>query len=212
MNRSALWGILLGVAVGSAWAAKDLATSRPAPQSAALAQATTAPAAAAQAPSQDPPAIRTPHAKPKPGEVRTMTIKELGNFEYDAEKGGPVPADVQALDGMRIHLSGFMMPLQQSEMMTEFALVPSLTSCCYGQPPGVQHIVTVHCPKDAAARFVSEPVSVEGTLKVLVEREDNYTVNIFEVNGATVKPLELDLSKEVLQGAANYKPKMDVKN
>ncbi len=214
MKFNGLWVIGLGILVGVAWGATDLATTKPVMQPVAAA----APAPTSNAPVATPataPALfanRTPHAKPKPGEVLVMTIKELGNFEYDPEKGGAVPADVQALSGVKIKLTGFMMPLEQSEIITEFALVPSLTSCCFGQPPGVQHIITVHCPKDKPAKFSVDPVSVEGTLKVEVQREDNYTVNIFEISGAKVQPIELDLSKEVLQGAANYVPKVDVKN
>src|SRR5438067_5113798 len=34
------------------------------------------------------PETRKPHPAPKPGEVINLTIKELGNFEYDAERGG----------------------------------------------------------------------------------------------------------------------------
>ena len=37
---------------------------------------------------------RVAHQPPVAGEIRQMTIKEMGNFEYDAEKGGIVPADV----------------------------------------------------------------------------------------------------------------------
>ena len=38
---------------------------------------------------------RTPHAAPKPGEVLEMEIKELGNFKFDADRGGNIPADVK---------------------------------------------------------------------------------------------------------------------
>src|SRR5262245_8142405 len=34
---------------------------------------------------------RKPHSAPKSGEIITLTIKELGNFEYDADRGGNIP-------------------------------------------------------------------------------------------------------------------------
>jgi hypothetical protein len=49
--------------------------------------------AAAPAPTAE---QRTPHKKPQPGEVLSLQIKDLGNFDYDADKGGNIPADVQA--------------------------------------------------------------------------------------------------------------------
>jgi len=36
-------------------------------------------------------AERTPHAPPKPGETREMAIKDLGNFDYDADKAEIFP-------------------------------------------------------------------------------------------------------------------------
>ena len=42
---------------------------------------------------------RTPHPAPKAGETVAMAIKELGNFEYDADKGGNIPDDVKAMSG-----------------------------------------------------------------------------------------------------------------
>jgi hypothetical protein len=34
-----------------------------------------------------------------------------------------------------------MIPIDQAENITSFALVPSLFACCFGQPPQVQHTV-----------------------------------------------------------------------
>ena len=132
---------------------------------------------------------RVPHAPLAAGETRTMGIKELGNFDYDAEKGGEVPEDVLALNGGTIRLSGYMLPLSQSQYMTEFALVPTLFNCCFGQPPGVQHVVTAHLPKGKGVEYTIYEVSVEGTIKVDVRRKDEYTESIFEMDATSVKVL-----------------------
>ena len=57
---------------------------------------------------------RTIHAKPQPNEVRTLDIKELGNFEYDPDRGGGLPADVVALTGLHVRMTGYMIPLTQA--------------------------------------------------------------------------------------------------
>jgi hypothetical protein len=116
-----------------------------------------------------------------------MTIKQLGNFEYDPVKGGDIPADVQALNGAKVRLNGYMFPLNNALKVTDFILVPSLTSCCYGQPPGVQHIITAHTPKDLAIEPVTDEIIVEGTLIVKVVREDDYTSSIFELDATSIK-------------------------
>ena len=131
---------------------------------------------------------RTPHPAPVPGQVQEMAIKDLGNFDYDADKGGNIPPDVMALSGSKIRLSGYMIPMDQAESITEFALVPSLFSCCFGQPPQIQHTIVIHVPKGKAVSYYPDEISVEGTLHVEEKKEDGFIVSIFEVDTTSVKP------------------------
>ncbi len=131
---------------------------------------------------------RKPHPPYVAGQVLEMGIKDLGNFDYDADKGGNIPADVTALNGAKIRLNGYMIPMDQAESITEFALVPSLFSCCFGQPPQIQHTIVVHVPKGKAVSYYPDEISVEGTLKVDEKKEDGFIVSIFEVDTTSVKP------------------------
>lgn len=131
---------------------------------------------------------RKPHARPKAGETREMSIKELGNFEYDAEIGGGVPSDVKALNGSAVRLQGFMIPMDQANSITQFALVPSLFACCFGQPPQVQHTIVVHLPKGKGVSYFPDEISVEGKLIVDEKKEDGFIVSLFEVDATSVKP------------------------
>jgi hypothetical protein len=131
---------------------------------------------------------RTPHPTPKPGEVLEMDIKDLGNFEYDAEKGSPIPDDVKALNGCTIKLSGFMIPMDQAENISKFALVPSLFNCCMGQPPQIQHTIVVTCPKGKAVNYYPDEIIVQGKLTVDVVKDDGFIVGIFAIETSSVKP------------------------
>lgn len=131
---------------------------------------------------------RKEHVPPKPGEALSMGIKQLGNFDYDAEKGGTIPADVKALSGHTIKLWGYMVPIREAKLVTEFALIPSPESCCFGQPPGVHHTVTVRLAAGSSAKVTVEPVVATGTLKVEEKREDGLTSSIFELQRARVEP------------------------
>jgi hypothetical protein len=143
----------------------------------------------AQQPTTQPTAeARRPHATPKPGQVTELAIKDLGNFDYDIEKGGNIPADVKALSGTKLRTHGFMIPLDQAESITEFALVPSLFACCFGQPPQIQHTLVVHCPKGKAVSYFPDEITVEGTLKVEEKKDDGYIVSVFEIDASSVKP------------------------
>jgi hypothetical protein len=161
---------------------KDLAGTVPAP--AAAAAADQANAAQVETAAEK----RKKHVPPKSGEVYTLAIKELGNFEYDADKGGNIPEDVKRLTGSRIRVQGFMIPLDQADNISHFALVPSLFACCFGQPPQIQHQIVVHCPKGKAVSYFPDEIACEGTLKVEEKKDDGYIVSVFEMEVNSVKP------------------------
>ena len=131
---------------------------------------------------------RTAHPRPQPGETVELGIKDLGNFDYDAEHGGNIPADVIAMDGATVRLPGYMIPLDQAENIGEFALVPSLFSCCFGQPPQVQHTIVVHLPKGKGISYFPDELQVEGTLHVQEKKDEGYIVSIFDLDAVSVKP------------------------
>lgn len=127
------------------------------------------------------------HAAPTPGDVVEYPIKELGNFDYDPTVGGGIPDDVKRLDGCHFKTSGYMIPLDQAESISEFALVPSLFACCFGQPPQIQHTIVVHCPKDKAMAYFPDELTVEGTLHVKEDRDGGFIVSIFQMDATSVR-------------------------
>jgi hypothetical protein len=131
------------------------------------------------------PGERKVHTPPDAGKVAEMSIKELGNFTYDPDKGG-LPDDVKKLSGSKIRLTGFMIPLNQADKITKFSLVPSLFSCCFGQPPQVQHTITINCPKGQSVGYSPDAVVIEGTLTVDEKKDDGYVVSIFQVEPTSV--------------------------
>ncbi|HET6251023.1 MAG TPA: DUF3299 domain-containing protein [Tepidisphaeraceae bacterium] len=133
---------------------------------------------------------RKPHPTPKPGEVLEMTIPELGNFDYDQQSGGNIPADVLALNGAKIRLTGFMLPLDQAENITQFGLVSSLFACAcnLGGPPQIQHTIVANCPKGKAVSYCPDPIIVEGKLTVEEKKDDGYIISVFSLEVTSVKP------------------------
>jgi len=131
---------------------------------------------------------RKKHVAPKDGSALALGIKELGNFDYDADKGGNIPQDVKDLSGHKIRVQGFMIPLDQADNISHFALVPSLFACCFGQPPQIQHQIVVHTPKGKAVSYFPDEIVCEGTLKVEEKKDDGYIVSVFEMDVQSVKP------------------------
>jgi hypothetical protein len=132
------------------------------------------------------PGERKVHTAPPPGEVLEISIKELGNFDYDPEKGG-IPDDVKKLSGSTVRLAGFMIPSDQADKITKFNLVPSLFSCCFGQPPQVQHTIVITCPKGKTVTYTPDQVTVEGVLEVDEKKDDGYVVSLFRVELNSLK-------------------------
>jgi hypothetical protein len=133
-------------------------------------------------------AERKPHAPPKAGEVREILIKDLGNFNYDADKGGNIPEDVKRLSGSTVRVRGFMVPMDQADDVTQFALVADLFACCFGQPPQVQHTVIATCPPGQGVSYYPDELVAEGKLKVQEKKEDGFIVSLFELEVTSVKP------------------------
>ncbi|HSI32338.1 MAG TPA: DUF3299 domain-containing protein [Tepidisphaeraceae bacterium] len=132
---------------------------------------------------------RKKHTPPANGQVLEIGMQELGNFDYNADKGGNIPDDVKKLNGVKVRVKGFMIPLDQADNISHFSLVPSLFACCFGQPPQVQHQVVVHTPKGKAVSYYPDEIVCEGTLKVEEKKEDGYIVSVFEMDVSSVKPL-----------------------
>lgn len=130
---------------------------------------------------------RNIHPAPTPGDVVELPIKELGNFDYDATVGGGIPDDVKRLDGCHFKTTGYMIPLDQAESISEFALVPSLFACCFGQPPQIQHTIVVHCPKSKAVSYFPDELIVEGTLHVKEIKDSGFIVSIFQMDATSVR-------------------------
>jgi hypothetical protein len=131
---------------------------------------------------------RKPHPAPEAGKVLELNIKELGNFDYDAEKGGNIPADVKKLSGSTIRVTGFMMPMEQAERVTRFALLPSLAACCFGEPAQIQHSIVVTCPPGKAVTYFPDEITVEGVLSVEEKKDDGIIISIFQMKTNSVKP------------------------
>ena len=81
-----------------------------------------------------------------------------------------------------------MIPMDQATNISQFALVPDLFACCFGQPPQIQHTIVVNCPKGKAVSYYPDEIIVEGTLKVAEKRDEGFVVSLFEVEVSSVKP------------------------
>lgn len=178
-----VWAII--VLLGASAAIAQTSTTQP------TSQTTTMPAIPDGSTDYDPTTLkpRTPITPPKADEadVPSFGILNFANFTFDPEKSKDIPKDIKAWDGKKIRLRGFIIPFTQSATITDFALVPTLGSCCFGQPPGVQHVIVSRVANGGKMTFMPDEVWCEGIIHVDLKREDGYTFQVFRFDVTSAK-------------------------
>ncbi len=79
---------------------------------------------------------------------------------------GPAPV-VADLDGKRVHIGGYVVPLDfEATRIKEFLLVPFVGACIHVPPPPANQIVYVKAEHGFEIKGMFDPVWVTGTMKV----------------------------------------------
>jgi hypothetical protein len=111
----------------------------------------------------------------------------LATYEYEPGLRG-LPQEIAALDGRRVTMRGFAMPLTEwGEDAREFALVRTHLSCCFGIPPGLSGQVLVRLRGERGVPWTNEPVEVTGTFRAAEERLEGHLLSIFAIEGAEAR-------------------------
>ncbi len=81
---------------------------------------------------------------------------------------------IPEMDGKRIRLPGFVVPLEYDEdqTITEFFLVPFFGACIHVPPPPPNQIIHVTYPEGFKIDVLYEPFWVSGTLKTTLIKND----------------------------------------
>ena len=114
-----------------------------------------------------------------PGGLRS-TDKNLPAVMYSAQT-------VTALDGTKILLGGYPVPLETNEQgrFVEFFLVPYPGACIHVPPPPPNQIVLIRYTKGIDLADIYQPLWVEGTLRIEVSSNEladsAYTITANEV-------------------------------
>jgi len=79
-----------------------------------------------------------------------------------------IPWEVQALDGQRVRIRGYMMPTRQTEegRALECVIVRNTMVCCYGQTPAPTEWVLVKIREPGAVALENVPLYFYGRLHV----------------------------------------------
>ena len=109
-----------------------------------------------------PPTGPPDHPRAAPGEPdgKFMSLKSL---QPDADMP---PAVVKELDGKRVQIGGYIVPLDfEATKIKEFLLVPFVGACIHVPPPPPNQIIYVKAEKGVEISGSFDPVMVTGRLK-----------------------------------------------
>lgn len=99
-----------------------------------------------------------------------------------------IPADVLALDGQKVALAGFVLPLTlQDGRTTRFLLLRTQSACCFGLMPRVNELVVVHVPAPGIRPQPDTPFVVAGKFHVQWTGEGDQLIAIYRMEGERVE-------------------------
>jgi hypothetical protein len=106
---------------------------------------------------------------------RTAAVDEADKY---------IPADIKGLDGKKVVIRGFMLPLKvEVEKATEFLIMRNQGACCFGTMPKMNELVSVITKGKGVEPIMDQPVSITGTLHVGTLRDNGYVVGLYRMDG-----------------------------
>jgi hypothetical protein len=120
----------------------------------------------------------------KPPEGAALPLQSLGAFEYKDKM--KLPDDITRWNGKLVKATGFINPTSQARNLTKFLLVKDRSSCCYGKQPQINHYVDVKLRPGATADYSTDPVTIQGVLKVEDRWDGDWQLGLYWMEGAEV--------------------------
>ena len=124
---------------------------------------------------------------------RAVAWNQLGSFACPVGKGSiPIPAEIQALDGQRVRLSGYVLPLEmEGQCVQSCLLVRDQMACCFGKMPALNQWVFVEFPKGRGMELQADkPLMVSGRFPAREEREKGVIISLYRMEADGAEPVE----------------------
>lgn len=117
--------------------------------------------------------------------LRGMDDSEMQPEDQPEKDAESIPANIKALDGQKVRLEGFMMPLKlEKGKVRQFLLLRNQMMCCYGIAPQANEWILVDVVGDPIAARMDEPIYVTGLFRVGVIREAGAFIGIYRLETA----------------------------
>lgn len=185
--------LLISIAIGCAPAESRVAPpQRPAPGARETGSTTAGDRAQEEAAGDAAPvvAVKPPPVATGDGRVREITFDDL---KLPLEKGEPfdrgiLPPAVDALQGQRVRIRGYILPSFQQRGITQFVLVRDNMECCFGPGALLHDCVVVRMRPGKSADFSIRPVAVAGSFRIEeLKGPDGKHLAVYAIDGDAVE-------------------------
>ena len=185
--------LLISIAIGCAPAESRVAPpQRPAPGAKETGSTTAGDRAQEEAAGAAAPvvAVKPPPVATGDGRVREITFDDL---KLPLEKGEPfdrgiLPPAVDALQGQRVRIRGYILPSFQQRGITQFVLVRDNMECCFGPGALLHDCVVVRMRLGKSADFSIRPVAVAGSFRIEeLKGPDGKHLAVYAIDGDAVE-------------------------
>ncbi len=105
-------------------------------------------------------------------------ILQEGRWKYGTKP--IVNPQIAELSGKLVHLKGFMLPLHEAGLTSQFFVAGKPRGCYYCNPPGIAEIAQINTENGKKLNPTDWPVSIYGIFKVATGKPDDqmlYTVD-----------------------------------
>jgi hypothetical protein len=105
------------------------------------------------------------------------------SMAFEPRLATPLPDSIKALDGKKVSVPGFMLPLKVQEgRVTEFILLKNQMMCCYGRPPVVNEWIHVKI-SIGVKPAMDQTITIFGTLHVSEYKENAQLLGLYRLDG-----------------------------
>ena len=108
-------------------------------------------------------------------QITSQMKNTLADEEEDAYRRALASTDVNpAMDGQKIRIPGFVVPLEfdEDQTISQFFLVPYFGACLHMPPPPPNQIILVDAPEGVQMSALYEPFWLEGKVSTVVTEND----------------------------------------
>lgn len=105
---------------------------------------------------------------------------------------GDKPPELLAVDGKRVKIPGFVVPLDDDDKgLSEFLLVPSPQACIHVPPPPANQMIMIRMKSGSAPQRSWGPVWIKGTINVAT-MDSQYGKISYMMRGDSAEPYKME--------------------